>query len=183
MKMHHKGGDKLFVDYSGDLLDYIDRETGEVKATQLFVCNWGASSYSYIEATESQKKHDFTASHVRAFAYFGAVPNSLVPDNLKSAVTKADRYNPLINRLFGLLCTHYNTAALPARVRKPQDKGIVESNVLHVQRTILFRLRDRQFFSLQELSEALHEELQKYNSQPTNERLWRAKSTRTFQRA
>ncbi len=166
MKMHHKGGDKLFVDYSGDSLEYIDLHTGETRTTQLFVCSWGASSYCYIEATESQKKQDFTSSHIRAFEYFDAVPNALVPDNLKSAVIKADRYNPLINRLFGLLCTHYNTAALPARVRKPQDKGIVESNVLHVQRTILFRLRNRQFFSLQELNEALREELKKYNSQP-----------------
>ncbi|MFQ5453337.1 MAG: IS21 family transposase [Desulfobacterales bacterium] len=166
MKMHHKGGDKLFVDYSGDSLDYIDLHTGETKATQLFVCSWGASSYSYVEATESQKKHDFTSSHIRAFEYFDAVPHSLVPDNLKSAVTKVDRYNPLINRLFGLLCTHYNTVALPARVRKPQDKGTVESNVLHVQRTILFRLRNRQFFSLQELNDALREELRKYNNQP-----------------
>ena len=166
MKQHHKGGDKLFVDYSGDSIPYIDLSTGELIDTELFVCCWGASSYCYLEATETQKQEDFASSHRHAFEYFGIVPHALVPDNLKSAVVKADRYNPLINRMFGLLCEHYDIVALPARVRKPRDKGVVESNVLHVQRTILARLRNRQFFSIQEINTALREETERFNNQP-----------------
>jgi len=168
MSMHqnHSGGQKLYSDYSGDSLSYIDISTGELVPTQLFICSWGASSYSYIEARKTQKKNEFTQVHVNSFAYFGVAPYAIVPDNLKSAVTKADRYDPLINTHFGLMCEHYGIAVLPARVRKPKDKAIVESNVLHVQEFILARLRNRQFFSLYEVNEALWQELEIYNERP-----------------
>lgn len=166
MKMHHKAGDKLFVDYSGDSLCYIDRLTGEVHKTELFVCSWGASNYSYAEVTESQNQEDFALSHVRAFAYFGCTSQSVVPDNLKSAVTKAKRYDPVINRLYGEMCEHYNLVVLPARVAKPQDKAVVESNVKHIQHAILGTLRDRQFFSLAEINKAVREELERFNHRP-----------------
>jgi transposase len=166
MRQHHKGGQTLYSDYSGDSLSYTDPTTGEVKNTQLFVCSWGASSHSYIEARETQKASEFTAVHVNSFAYFKVVPYTIVPDNLKSAVVKADRYDPIINAHFGLMCDHYGITVFPARVRKPKDKAVVECNVLHVQEFILVRLRNRQFFSLRELNEALWEELEIYNNRP-----------------
>lgn len=166
MKNIHKGGEKLYVDYSGDSIGYIDRSTGESIKTELFVCSWGASSYSYVEVAESQKADEFTMAHVRAFEYFKGVPAALVPDNLKSAVTKVDRYDPIINRIYGEMAEHYGTAVLPARVAKPKDKAVVESNVLHVQRYILARLRNSQFFSLGEVNAAVQILLEEYNSLP-----------------
>ncbi len=169
MHMEHKGGDKLFVDYSGDGLAYVDRTTGESIATQLFVCAWGASSYAYAEATRTQQVSDFVQSHVRGLAYFGVVPRAFVPDNLKSGVKKPDRYDPIANPLYEKMASHYGVAILPARVRKPQDKAVAESNVLHIQRFILARLRDRQFFSLDEINEAIREELALFNNRPMKE--------------
>jgi transposase len=166
MRQQHKGGQTIYSDYSGDSLFYTDIETGNPVKTQLFVCSWGSSSCSYVEARPTQNKEDFTSVHVKSFNYFGVVPFTIVPDNLKSAVIKTDRYDPVINAHFGLMCDHYGITVLPARVRKPRDKAVVESNVLHVQKFILARLRHRQFFSLQELNEALWEELEQYNNRP-----------------
>ena len=166
MKVIHKGGDLLYVDYSGDGLEFVDRSTGECIAVELFVCSWGASSYSYAECTMTQRMEDYAASHDRAFQYFGAVPHGLVPDNLKSAVDKSHRYDPVMNLLYAHLAQHYHTAIIPARVGKPKDKAVVESNVLHIQRFILARLRDRTFFSLSEVNQAVREDLEVYNSRP-----------------
>lgn len=145
MKVIHKGGDKLFIDFSGDGLEYVNRNTGEIVPVEFFVCSWGASSYSYGEALETQRGDDFVPCHGHAFEYFGGVPHALVPDNLKSGVTKACRYDPELNPLYGEMARHYGTVVLPARVRKPKDKAVVESNVLHTQRFILARLRNRTF--------------------------------------
>ena len=164
MAMIHKGGDKLFVDYSGDSFSYVDRTTGEIIKTELFVASWGASSYTYAEVTTTQGKEDWVLSHVRAFEYFGGLPQAVVPDNLKSAVTKPSLYEPDINPLYAKMAEHYDIAILPARVRKPQDKGVVESNVLCVQRRILASLRNRTFFSLAEINEAIIESLEAYNA-------------------
>lgn len=166
MRNLHNGGEILYSDYSGDSLSFIDLQSGELVKTQLFACCWGASSYSYIEARLTQKEHEFTSVHVNSFKYFGVIPKVIVPDNTKSAVTKADRYDPVINAHFGLMCDHYAITVLPARVRKPKDKAVVESNVLHIQRFILARLRNRQFFSLQEINDALWDELEIYNDLP-----------------
>ncbi len=156
MKMEHKGGDKLFVDYSGDSLEYINRDTGDIVKTQLFIASWGASSRTYAEATHTQSCEDFVGSHVRAFNYFGVVPHAIVPDNLKSGVRKAHRYDPQINPLYAQMARHYDTVVLPARVRKPRDKAVVESNVLVVQRFILGRLRNERFYSLAEINAAVY---------------------------
>ena len=166
MKMLHKGGDLIFTDYSGDGLEYTDRTTGKIVPVELFVCAWGASSYSYAEATLSQKTEDWVQSHDRAFQYFGAVSHGLVPDNLKSGVKKASRYDPEINPLFVRLAEHYKTAVIPARVAKPKDKAVAESAVLQVQRFILARLRNRRFFSLYEINSAIWEELELLNARP-----------------
>lgn len=164
MKIFHKGGDILYVDYSGDGLEYVNRATGECIPAELFVCSWGASSHCFAECTATQTVEDFVASHDRAFQYFGAVPHALVPDNCKSAVSKADRYDPIINPLYARLAQHYNTTVIPARVRKPRDKAVVESNVLHIQRFILARLRNRTFFSLNEINAAVRVELELFNN-------------------
>lgn len=166
MKNIHKGGDLLYVDYSGDKLFYANPTTGERIDVEVFVSSWGASSYSYAEATHSQSSEDFITSHVRSFEYFKVIPNGLVPDNLKSGVKKSDRYEPELNLMYSKMAEHYSTAVIPARVRKPRDKAIVESNVLHVQRFIFARLRNRQFFSLSEVNEAIWELLEEFNNRP-----------------
>jgi transposase len=166
MRMRHKGGEKLFVDYSGDSLEYVIRETGEIISTQLFIASWGASSYSFAEATHTQALPDWIASHNRAYAYFGCVARAEVPDNTKTAVSRADFYDPDLNPLYAKLARHYGFVVLPARVRKPKDKAVVESNVLHLQRFILGRLRDRTFFSLDEINQAIRELLEEFNSRP-----------------
>jgi transposase len=166
LRQTHAGGDKLFIDYSGDRPSYLDLATGELIPVELFVSSWGASSYSYAEGTASQKSSDFVQSHVRAFRFFGCVANALVPDNLKSAVLKASFTDPDLNPLYAKMANYYDTAILPARVRKPRDKAIVESNVLHLQRFILGRLRDSMFFSLAEVQEAIAALVILFNDEP-----------------
>ncbi len=163
MKVNHKGGDKVFVDYSGEGLRYFNRETGKWVETEFFVGSWGASSYSYAECTESQSGQDWVKSHIRALEYFGCAPNAFVPDNLKSGVTKANFYEPGINVLYGKFARHYDTVILPARVRKPKDKAVVESNILHLQRFIFGRLRNYTYFSLGDLNKAVWDALRLYN--------------------
>lgn len=169
MKVIHKGGDKVFSDYSGDGLEYIDRRTGEIVPVNLFVCAWGASSFTFAEGTETQKTPDFTLSHVRALDYFGVAPLAFVLDNTKSGVKKTDRYDPVANPVYGKMADHYHVAFLPARVRKPKDKAVVECAVLQAQRFILARLRDRQFFSLDETNAAIREEQEALNNRPMKE--------------
>jgi len=166
MVMTHKAGDKLFVDYSGDGLAYINRQTGEVLGVELFVCCLGGSGFSYADSTPSQSAADFVQSHVRAFAYFGGVPAATVPDNLKSGVKRSDRYEPTIGPLYTKLAEHYDFVVLPARVRKPQDKALVENAVLNLQRYLLGRLRNRTFFTLAEINTAIRELLEQYNDEP-----------------
>jgi transposase len=157
MRQTHKAGEKLFVDYSGKRAAYVDRETGERVEVELFVAVLGASSFTYAEATRTQRIPDWIGSHVRAFAFFGGVARMLVPDQLKSAVTRACRYDPDVNRSYAELASHYDTAVVPARPGKPRDKAKVEVGVQVVQRWILARMRDQTFFSLDELSARIRE--------------------------
>lgn len=152
MRQVHRAGEKCFVDYAGQTVPVIDRHTGEVRAAQIFVAVLGASSYTYCEATWTQRLADWIGSHVRAFEHFGAVPELLIPDNLRSAVTRAHRYEPLINDTYTEMAAHYGTAIVPARVRRPRDKAKVEVAVQLVTRWILARLRHQTFFSLEELN-------------------------------
>jgi transposase len=166
MHLNHIPGEKLYVDYSGDSLSYYDRHNDKEVKTQLFVASFGASSYTYAEVTHSQNQEDWTMSHQRAFTYFGGLPVAVVPDNLKSAVIKPNLYEPELNALYSSMADHYGVAILPARVARPQDKGVVESNVGSVQQRILMALRNRKFFSLAEINQALRDELSKYNDRP-----------------
>ena len=163
LRLVHKAGEKLFIDYSGKTVPIRDSKSGETRNAEIFVATFGASNYSYVEATWSQSMEDWIGSHVRAFNYFGGVPTTLVPDNLKSAVTTPCRFDPVINRTYQEMCTHYGTSVIPARVRKPKDKAKVEGSVLIAQRWILAALRNHVFFSLQELNRSIAELLEKLN--------------------
>ena len=125
MRQTHVGGEKVFVDFAGDTIDVIDPGTGEARAVKMFVAAMGASNYTYAEAVASEGLEDWIGAHVRMFAHLGGVPKVVVPDNLKSAVFKADRFDPGLNRTYAEMAGHYGTAILPARPRKPRDKAKV----------------------------------------------------------
>lgn len=163
-------GDKLFVDYAGMTMPVIDRLTGEIHAAQIFVATLGHSGYTYVEATATQSIPDWLGSHRRALEYFGGVPAAVVPDNLKSGVTRAHRYDPDINPSYQDLATHYGFAVLPARVATPRDKAAVESAVLVVERQVLAPLRDRECFSLAELNDAMRPLREALNARPFQKR-------------
>ena len=164
MRQVHKAGEKLFVDYSGKRPWYQDRETGERVELELFVAVLGASSCTYAEATRTQQLPDWIASHVRTFAFFGGVPRMLVPDQLKSAVTRACRYDPDVNRTYAELAARYGVAVVPARPGKPKDKAKVEVAVRVVQRWILARLRNQTFFALDALNARIRELVAELNA-------------------
>lgn len=166
LRQDYRGGEKLFVDYAGQKVEVINRETGEVKFAEVFVAVLGASNYTYCEATWSQELHDWTGSHIRAFEEFGGVTELVIPDNLKSAIKSACRYDAEVNRTYADLAEHYGVAVIPARVRKPQDKAKVESGVLMVERWILARIRNETFFSLGELNQRFAELLIELNGKP-----------------
>jgi transposase len=166
MRQDHRAGEKLFVDYAGQTVEIIERDTGEVRDAQIFVAVLGASNYSYAEATLTQTLPDWIGSHVRAFAYFKALPAIVVPDNLKSGVHLAHRYEPELNATYAEMARHYGVAIVPTRSAKPRDKAKVESGVLVVERWILARLRNRSFFSLGELNAAIAELLEDLNARP-----------------
>lgn len=155
MRQVHVAGEKLFLDYCGPTVDIIDSSTGQVRSAQIFVCVLGASNYTYIEATWDQTLPNWIASNVRALEFFGGAPALFVPDNLKSAVTKAARYEPDINVTYADFARHYHAAVLPARPYKPKDKAKVECGVLVVERWVLARLRHLTFFGLAELNAAI----------------------------
>ena len=166
MRQTHRAGEKLFIDYSGDTVAVINAVTGEILHAQIFVASMGASKYTYAEATWTQQLPDWIASHIRAFEHLGCVPEILTPDNLKSAIQKACRYEPEENSTYGDMARHYGCAIIAARPYKPRDKAIAESHVLVVQRWILARLRNRQFFSLPELNAAIATLLLELNHRP-----------------
>ena len=166
MRQDHRAGERLFVDYAGQVASVIDRNTGEVREAQIFVAVMGASNYTYAEATWSQRLPDWIGAHGRAMAFLGAVPEIVVPDNLKSAVRQAHRYEPQLNRTYQEWAEHYAVALLPTRRARPRDKAKVEAGVLLVERWILARLRHRQFFSLAELNAAIAELLTWLNERP-----------------
>jgi len=155
MRQLHRAGEKLFVDYAGQHAKVVDPATGEVRDVELFVAVLGASNYTYAEATETQQVSDFVASHTRALAFFGGVPELVVPDQLKSGVTRACRYEPAVQRSYDEWSQHYGTTILPARPRKPRDKAKVEVAVQVAERWVLARLRHETFFSLAELNERI----------------------------
>jgi transposase len=166
MRQSHKAGEKAFVDYAGQTIPVVDQGSGEILDAQLFLAVLGASNYTYAEATWSQDLFDWIGSHVRTFDFYGGVVEILVPDNLKSGVTRPCRYEPDINASYLEFATHYDVSVIPARVKKPKDKAKVENGVLQAERSILAPLRDRKFFSLGEVNEAIREKLTELNRRP-----------------
>lgn len=164
MRQNHRGGEKLFVDYAGQSVAVINPQTGEVRDAQIFVATMGASHYTFAEATWTQGLPDWIASHIRCLEFMGAVPELLVPDNLKSAVIRPCRYEPQLNATYEDMADHYGTAVLAARVRKPRDKAKVENAVLLVERWILARLRHHTFFTLAALNAEIRELLSDLNT-------------------
>jgi transposase len=166
MRQTHKAGDKAFVDYAGQTVNVADADTGEIRTAQIFVGVLGASCYTYAEATWSQQLPDWIGSHVRMLNFFGGCPTLIVPDNLRSGVSKACRYEPEINQTYADFIDYYKTAVLPARPAKPKDKSKAENAVLIVERWILARLRNRVFTSLAELNQAIAELVHYLNLKP-----------------
>lgn len=163
MRQEHRAGEKEFVDYSGKKPWIVDGKTGELIEMELYVAVLGASNYTYAEATRTQSGPDWIASHARAFEYFGGVAGALVPDQLKSGVTRSCRYEPGIQRTYEEMAQHYGTTVLPARPAKSRDKAKVEVAVQIAQRWILARLRNQTFFSLDELNGRIWELLEELN--------------------
>jgi len=166
MRQTHPAGERLFVDYAGQTVEVIDGATGEVRQAQIFVAALGASNFTYAEARWTQSLPDWIGCHVGAFASFGGVARQIVCDNLKAGVTAACRYEPGISRTYQDMASHYGTAVLPARVRRPRDKAKVEVAVQVVQRWVLARLRHRRFFSLAELNGAIRALIADLNDRP-----------------
>jgi len=166
MHIEHKVGDKMFVDYAGDKRAIVDRKTGKEQPVEVFVAILGASQLTYAEASFSQKSEDWIRSNERAFIYFGGVSQAIVPDNLKPGVTYSNKYEPGINFMFDDFAGHYQTVILPARVRRPQDKALVENAVNLVYQRIYAPLRNRIFYSLEELNEAIWDLLEQHNNTP-----------------
>ena len=156
----------MFVDYAGQTVPVVDPETGELRQAQVFVAVLGASSYTFAEATWTQALPDWTASHVRAFAFYGGCPELVVPDNPALRGRRAHRYEPDLNPTYHDLARHYGVVVLPARVRRPRDKAKSEVAVQVVERWVLAVLRHRTFFSLASLNAAIAELLERLNVRP-----------------
>ena len=166
MHIEHKAGEKMFVDFCGDKLQIVDTGTGEIKDVEVFVAILGCSQLTYVEAVYSQTKEDFIQCCRNAFEYFGGVPKAVVPDNLKAAVTKSSKYEPILNETFANFAEHYNTVVLPARSYKPKDKALVESAVKIVYQRIYAVLNNIPYPGLDKLNTAIKMALEDHNNAP-----------------
>jgi hypothetical protein len=164
MRQTHIAGEKMFVDYSGLTVPVVDIKTGVISKSQIFVSVLGSSGYTFVHATPSQKQEDFIKSHVLAYEFYEGVPKIMVPDNLKSAVIYNNKKGIRINESYAELARHYNCAIEPARPRKPQDKAKAEQGVQAIQRWILAVFRNRTFFSVDEINQAISPLLDLYNN-------------------
>ncbi len=162
----HTAGEKMFVDYAGQTVPIYDAITGDVNHAQIFIACLGASQYTYAEAQPSQSLPCWIDGHIHAFEFFGGCPEIVVPDNLRAGVSRACRYEPDLNPTYHDLAKFYDVAVIPTRVKKPKDKAKVENAVLLCERWILAVIRNRKFFSIAELNEAILELLIKLNEKP-----------------
>lgn len=164
MHIDHKAGDKMYIDFAGEKLSITDKESGEVQDVEVFIAILGCSQLTYVEAVCTQRREDFIGACENALQYFGGVPAAIVPDNLKSAVTKSSKYEPTINELFADFAEHYGTTILPARVYKPKDKSLVEGMVKIVYTRIYTQLSSHTYFTLESLNTAIREALEQLNN-------------------
>lgn len=166
MHLDHKAGDKLFIDFAGQKLSIVDKDSGEGISVEVFVAILAASQLTYIEAVMSQQKEDLISACENTLHYLGGVPAAIVPDNLKAAVTKSSRYEPTLNDTFSDFADHYGTTILPARAYRPRDKALVEGAVKIAYSRIYAPLSKRTYHSLASLNVAIMEELEKHNTKP-----------------
>ena len=164
MHIEHKAGDKLFVDFAGDKLHLIDPITGDVQPVEIFVAILGASQLTYVEAVMSQQKEDFIAACENALHYINGVPAAIVPDNLKSAVIKSSKYEPVLNESFADFAEHYGTTILPARAYRPRDKALVESAVRIIYNRIYPLVREKEYTLLSEMNQRILIGLESHNN-------------------
>lgn len=164
MHMDHEPGDKTFVDFAGKKLSYVDRETGEIIPVEVLITCLGYSQMIYAEGFRNQKKENFVEGCENALHYYQGATKALVPDNLKSGVTVASKYEPEINEMYREFANHYGMVVYPARSRSPQDKALVEKAISIVYNQIYAVLRDRVFYSLEEVNQAIWDQLDKVNS-------------------
>ncbi|MDR1893041.1 MAG: IS21 family transposase [Oscillospiraceae bacterium] len=171
MHLNHKPGENMEVDWAGITAAVVDRLTGETAPASVFVATLPCSGYSYVEAFLSQNQESWTTAHIHAFEFFGGTPRILTPDNLKTGVDKSNWRTPTINKSYNELAEHYGCAVLPARVRKPKDKSSVEGTVGIISSWVIASLRNRTFFSLADLNEAIFEKLAAFNEKPFQKKL------------
>ena len=162
-KLNHEYGEKLFVDYTGKKLQITDKTTGNISDTEVFVAILPASHYLYVEATHTQQKQDFIKAINNTLFFFGGVPKAIVLDNLKSAVTKSSKYEPVLNKTFKDQAKHFGFAINPTRSYKPQDKALVEGAVKLVYQRIFYQLSNQTFFSLKDLNKSILQKVKDFN--------------------
>jgi transposase len=165
MRREHKAGDKMYIDFAGEKMTLIDKPTNTEKKVEVFVAILGASQLTYVEAVMSQKKEDFIPTCENALHFYGGVPAAIVPDNLRSAVTRSHRYEPTINETFADFAEHYNTTILPARAYKPKDKALVESAIRIIYTRVYAVLRDEKFYCIDDLNKAIGIAVEEHNNQ------------------
>ena len=166
LRQPYQAGEKLFVDWAGETLPIIDPRNGTEERAYLFVAAMGASNYTYASAFENTRLDSWLLAHMQAWEFFGGVTRITVPDNEKTAVTKACRYEPMLHRSYEEMAVHYGTVVIPARTSKPRDKAKVEEAVQNAERRILAVLRHQRFFSLAEANKAIRKALKKLNDRP-----------------
>ena len=176
MRIQHKPGDEMEVDWAGGTIDIYDEVTGEISPAYLFVAVLPCSLYVYAELCPNMKSDTFINCHVHAYTYFGGSTRILIPDNLKAGVTKNTRYDTLIPRAYKEMADHYNTAIVPARVKHPDDKPNAEGSVKYATTWILAALRNYHFFSIEEAKTAVSEKLEELNLRPFKKRLGNRRS-------
>jgi transposase len=166
MRKEHKAGNEVEADWAGSTIKYVDRNVGEVKEAYVFVAVLPASSYPFAYAYVDMKTRSWIDAHVRAYTHYEGVPRFTIPDCTKTAVTKTDIYDPVLNKSYYDMAKHFNTIIMPARAYRPKDKGAVENAVQNVERRIIAALRNRQFFSITDVNEAIDEELINLSNRP-----------------
>jgi transposase len=163
MKLNHAAGKEMFIDYTGKRLEMIDKVSGEIQQVEVFVATLPCSQYTYIEACKSQKKEDLVRCTENALHYFQGAPKAIVSDNLKSAVRRSHKYEPVINKTFKDFAQHYGCVVNPTRSYSPQDKALVEGAVKLVYQQIFYPIREMEFFNLVQVNKELHARLDNYN--------------------
>src|SRR5690625_598675 len=171
MPIRRKPGEIMEVDWAGSTLHITDRSTGEMIPAYVFIATLPYSQYSYVEAFLDMKSANWLIAHIHALEYFEGVPETFVPDNLKTGVIKALRGEPVLNQAYRELADYYRTVIVPSRVRKPKDKASVEGTVGYISRQVIASLRNYQCFHIEDLNQKIHEKLEEINTAQLQKRL------------